>query len=292
VVTVSSELRPRDTSPEPLSARPEIRWSDLGRMPYGRAWALQRALVEARKAGRGCDRLLLVEHDPVLTLGRRSNPAHILVGADALAARGIRSYSVERGGDVTWHGPGQLVAYPILDLQGFRKDVRWYSGALAEAALRCLAEFGIAAEAREGVETGVWVPLGPASEGESWGKIAALGLRIERWIAYHGIALNVDPALEDYDLIVACGLPGVRSISMAGVLGRSLTLDEVRPAFLRALARSLGAEMIAASAAETEGLLELASEAEAGVVDERSTEIVGGRKPSTDPSSLLRAAGR
>jgi len=215
-----------------------IAWSDLGRRPYAEAWELQLGLVAEHKAGRGVDRLLLVEHDPVITLGRRADPAHVLADRADLAAAGIAHYEVERGGDVTYHGPGQLVAYPILDLHRYRRDVRWYSGALCEVVIEVLAAFGVSASARGGAETGVWV------EGTAPGKIAALGVRIERWIAYHGVALNVDPELDAFELIVPCGLAGARTASLAGELGRPVGLDEVRPLMIEAFGRVFGARMV------------------------------------------------
>ncbi len=218
-----------------------IAWTDLGRCAYAEAWSLQHRLVAAHKAGAGRDRLLLVEHEPVITLGRRAEPAHILADAPTLAARGVAIYPVERGGDVTFHGPGQLVAYPILDLRHYRRDVRWYSGALCEAVVRTLAAFGIHAAAREGRETGVWV--GAGGPGDPPGKIAALGVRIERWITYHGLALNVDPDLSSFDLIVPCGLAGARTATMAGCLGRPIGLAEVRPVLVESFGAVFGARM-------------------------------------------------
>lgn len=227
-----SPLAPRPLAPAVPPRR--VRVVDLGRMAYRPVWDLQHARVEARKASGGTDELLLVEHDPVLTLGRRGGADHILRPAADLAAAGIDVVPIERGGDVTYHGPGQLVAYPILDLHGFRTDVRWYSLSLLDVVVRALAAFGISAEARAGADTGVWVPL--EGTGDRWGKIAALGVRIERWITYHGVALNVDPDLGYFDWIVPCGLSGVTTVSMAGLLGRPVTIDEVRPAFLAAFA--------------------------------------------------------
>ncbi len=234
-------------APEPtdLPELPELHWTDLGRQPYRSSWALQRALVEEHKAGRGCDRLLLVEHDPVLTLGRRADPEHVLIDAGERARRGIELIAVERGGDVTWHGPGQLVAYPILDLRGFRRDVRWYSGALSEAVVRCLDRFGIAAEAREGPETGVWV-----RQDRDWCKIAALGVRIERWISYHGIALNIAPDLSAYDMIVPCGLAGARSTSVVDLLGRPVEWTRVRAGLVEAFGQVLDRRMVESPASE------------------------------------------
>lgn len=219
-------------------------WTDLGRQPYQAVWDLQRTLVEAHKAGRGTDRLLLVEHAPVITLGRRADAAHVLADASALAERGVAVYRVERGGDVTFHGPGQLVAYPVLDLHRFRKDVRWYSRALCEVVIGTLASFGIPAYSRKGIETGVWVDA--AVPPSPPGKIAAIGVRIERWIAYHGLALNVDPDLSCFDWIVPCGLADVRTVAMAGILDRPVTVADVRPALVGAFGAVFNVRMVRA----------------------------------------------
>lgn len=234
-----SPRAPRPLAPAVPPRR--VRVVDLGRMAYRPVWDLQHARVEARKAGGGADELLLVEHEPVLTLGRRGGEGHILRPGGELAAAGIDVVAIERGGDVTYHGPGQLVAYPILDLHGFRTDVRWYSLSLLDVVVRTLAAFGIAAAARAGADTGVWVPLEGA--GDRWGKIAALGVRIERWITYHGVALNVDPDLGHFDWIVPCGLSGVTTVSMAGLLGRPVSIDEVRPVFVAAFAEVFAATL-------------------------------------------------
>jgi len=236
-------------TPRPLPAAPVPRTVavvDLGRQPYRPVWDLQRRLVEARKAGRGGDVLLLVEHAPVVTLGRRAVAGHVLRPADELAARGIEVVAVERGGDVTYHGPGQLVAYPILDLHGFRTDVRWYALALLEVVVRTLAAFGVAAEARTGAETGVWAPTAAGG----WGKVAALGVRIERWITYHGVALNVDPDLADFDIIVPCGLAGAATVSLAGLAGRPVTVADVRPVFEAAFAAVFGCALVRSAPTE------------------------------------------
>lgn len=218
-------------------------WTDLGRLEYGRAWRLQQALVAERKAGRGADRLLLVEHEPVVTLGRRAQEAHLLVGREGLRQRGIPVFSVERGGDVTYHGPGQLVAYPILDLRGYRKDVRWYSQALLEVVVRTLAGAGICGEPGKGLRTGVWVDVG----GPEPAKIAALGVRIEQWVTYHGIALNVATGPDPFELIVPCGLAGARTVAMADVLGRPIGVDEVQPMVLAAFGTVFGVALEAAA---------------------------------------------
>ena len=230
-----------------------VQWSDLGRLDYGSAWSLQRSLVEAHKTDpEGTpDRLLLVEHDPVITVGRRAElgTAHIVATPAQLERRDISIYPVERGGDVTYHGPGQLVLYPVLDLHRHRRDVRWYSDSLLAVIVQVLAAFGIAAEARTGCETGVWVADGGSgtnggSAGLPPGKIAALGVRIERWITYHGVALNVNTDLGDFALIVPCGLDGVRVTSMAEVLGHTVDFAAVKDAARVAFARVFGVELV------------------------------------------------
>lgn len=191
----------------------ETRW--LGRIAYREAWQLQKRLVDDRAAGRIPDQLLLLEHDPVLTLGRHADPAHVLAPRNVLDARGIELIQVERGGEVTYHGPGQLVAYPILHLAERGLLLRPLVRALEAAmAATCLA-LGVVADRRDG-HPGCWCdPAGPAPR-----KIGALGIRVERGVSYHGIALNVDPDLGDFDLIDPCGMPGVASTSIARESGR------------------------------------------------------------------------
>jgi lipoyl(octanoyl) transferase len=190
----------------------EARW--LGRLDYRKAWDLQHDLVARRAADEIPDQLLVVEHQPVLTLGRQSDPAHILASADELAARGIEVIRVERGGEVTYHGPGQLVAYPIVRLADrgllIRPFVRALEGAMTETAAR----FGVRASRREGFP-GLW--CAPESDGPR--KLGALGLRVERGVSYHGIALNVTTDLADFDLIDPCGMPAAEVTSIARELG-------------------------------------------------------------------------
>jgi lipoyl(octanoyl) transferase len=182
----------------------------LGRTPYADALALQRALVEDRRADRIGDVLLLLEHPPVLTVGVRGDGgrSHILASPEALAARGIEVHETGRGGDVTYHGPGQIVGYPIISLKPDRCDVHGYLRGLEEVLIRVAADFGIDAARVPGL-TGVWV-------GED--KLAAIGVRISRWITSHGFALNVRPNLEDFELIVPCGIAdrGVTSLARLG----------------------------------------------------------------------------
>lgn len=222
---------PMSTLPVRRDGRPpEVRWTDLGRAPYGPVWDLQHQLVAGLKAKEGSDRLLFVEHEPVLTLGRRTDAAHLLVTPATLAERGYEVFEVERGGDVTYHGPGQLVGYPLLDLRRHRRDVRWYAETLLDCVVRVARDFGLAAHARTGVETGVWVDL----PGGTTGKLASLGVRIETWVTYHGFALNVSTDLDRFDVIVPCGIGGVQMVSLASLLARPVTVAEARAAFLSA----------------------------------------------------------
>jgi lipoate-protein ligase B len=175
-----------------------------GRVPYRAALEWQRALAQERLAGRCHDLLLLLEHDPVVTLGRIAESGHLL------RPDGIDVVEVERGGDVTYHGPGQLVGYPILDLTQFRQDLHWYLRTLEEALIHGLAGLGIAA-GRESGRTGVWT---------SGRKIASIGVHVKRWVTWHGFALNVTTDLAAFDRIVPCGIPGVVMTSVEREAGR------------------------------------------------------------------------
>jgi len=197
--------------PGPITAQ----W--LGRVGYREAWALQKALVEQRVAGEIGDRLLLLEHDPVLTLGRQAEERHVLASPRDLARRSIEVIRVERGGEVTYHGPGQLVGYPILRLGDRGILVRPLVAALEAAMIATCAELGVDAVRRDG-HPGCWIDGGL---GRPFRKVGALGLRIERGVSYHGIALNVDVDLRDFELIDPCGEPGLISTSIAEELGRT-----------------------------------------------------------------------
>ncbi|HEY4227235.1 MAG TPA: lipoyl(octanoyl) transferase LipB [Candidatus Limnocylindrales bacterium] len=191
------------------------RW--LGRIGYREAWALQKELVAQRAAGEIGDVVLLIEHDAVLTLGRQADDAHVLATPRQLSRRGIEVIRVERGGEVTYHGPGQLVAYPIIGLAGRGLLVRPLVAALEAAMIETAARLGVTTFRRDG-HPGCWVE---GDGGRPHRKIGALGLRIERGVSYHGIALNIDPDLRDFDLIDPCGMPGLISTSIAEELGRT-----------------------------------------------------------------------
>ncbi len=191
---------------------------NLEREPYQRAWDLQHAMVKARQEGRIDDILILLEHEPVITLGRMADAAHILAPSGQLRRAGITVQRIERGGDVTYHGPGQLVGYPILTLERYHLGVSDYMHALEEALIRTLADFDLAAERRKGI-IGVWVRDG---------KIAALGARLERGVTYHGFALNVTTNLAHFAFIVPCGLADARVTSMQRELGKTVDMGLVR----------------------------------------------------------------
>jgi len=191
--------------------------ADLGTVPYGVALERQRGLAEDRIAGRLAeDLLLLLEHPPVVTLGRGTRESSVPLAPDLLRRRGIEVFEIERGGDVTYHGPGQLVGYPIFDLQQHRPDLHWFLREIEPALLTALAGFGIPGERREGY-TGVWTGGGGRRSGASGAsrKIASIGIHVKQWVTWHGFALNVTTDLEPFSLIVPCGIPDVVMTSMA-----------------------------------------------------------------------------
>ena len=185
----------------------------LGRKAYDEVWDRQKKLVDERRLGTVPDTLILVEHDPVYTLGKNSNENHLLRSRDT----NIPVYQIERGGDVTFHGPGQLVGYPILDLRDHCQSVSWYMRTLEEVLIQTLGQFCIEARRRVGL-TGVWV-------GEE--KIAALGVRLSRWVSMHGFALNVNTDLNFFDGIIPCGIFEYDVTSMTRVLGKEVSMVEV-----------------------------------------------------------------
>jgi len=180
--------------------------TDLRTMPYADALALQRSVARARISGEiGEDLLLLVEHPPVVTLGRSSKERHLLASPALLAARGVELFEVERGGDVTFHGPGQLVGYPIVDLKRHKQDLHWYLRQVEEALIRAVGPLGIVGERSTGF-TGVW------TQGR---KLASIGVHARDWVTWHGFALNVTTDLAYFDLIVPCGIAAVEMTSVA-----------------------------------------------------------------------------
>ena len=197
---------------------------DLGRLPYAQAWSLQREIAKARIAGEvPQDVLLLVEHPPVVTLGRSSKEAHLVASRELLAASGVELYEVERGGDVTFHGPGQLVGYPIVDLKRHRQDLHWYLRQVEESLIRGIAGYGLRGFRVPGY-TGVWVgeevdemsKVSPATR-----KLASIGVHARDWVTWHGFALNVSTDLRWFDLIVPCGIQSVAMTTIARELDAS-----------------------------------------------------------------------
>jgi lipoyl(octanoyl) transferase len=197
----------------------------LGRVRYAEGLRLQEELVAMRQAGRIPDTLLLLEHDPVFTLGRNARHDHVLFPADELRARGFDVFETGRGGDVTYHGPGQVVGYPILDLSPDRRDVHRYVRDLEEVMIRTCADFGLQAGRVPGL-TGCW--LGAA-------KIGAIGVRIARWVTSHGFAFNVATDLNAFSLIVPCGIRDRGVTSLERALGRPVDLPEVMNSLVRHL---------------------------------------------------------
>jgi lipoyl(octanoyl) transferase len=195
---------------------------DLGGIPYRRASGLQQQVTDARKTGAIPDVLLLCEHPHVITLGRSGAREHLRAGDRLLAQMNVEFHPTNRGGDITYHGPGQIVGYPILDLAEHRRDVRWYVAQLEEVMIRASAAFGVIAKRVEG-RHGVWIdtPLGEE-------KLAALGVHLSRWVTSHGFAYNVSTDLRYFDLIVPCGMADKRVTSLEQVLGCAVSTREVR----------------------------------------------------------------
>jgi lipoyl(octanoyl) transferase len=211
---------------------------DLGLIPYADAWELQKRIVAARKAGAIEDVLLFCEHPHVITLGRSGNRAHLLASEIVLRQKGVEYFETTRGGDITYHGPGQIVGYPILDLSAIRRDVVWYVRTLEEAMIRTTADLGIAAR-RESGKTGVWVdaqertatqsPRSAQRTEEPAEKLAAIGVHISRWVTSHGFAYNVSTDLRYFELIVPCGIASRKATSLEKLLQRNVLLAEIKP---------------------------------------------------------------
>jgi lipoyl(octanoyl) transferase len=217
---------------------------DLGLIGYAEAWELQKRLVAARKTGAMEDVLLLCEHPHVITLGRNGKREHLLASEQVLQQKGVQFHTSDRGGDITYHGPGQLVGYPVLNLGAIRKDVVWYVRMLEEAMLRATAEFGISAERVTG-KTGIWVrgTTGSNSTGVTEEKLGAIGVHISRWVTSHGFAYNVSTDLRYFDLIVPCGISGRKATSLEKILERAVTRKEVVQPVVRNFGKVFGLEM-------------------------------------------------
>jgi lipoyl(octanoyl) transferase len=208
----------------------------LGRLRYAEGLELQARLVEDRVTGRIPDTLLLLEHEPVFTLGRNARRENVLFPADALRAQGFEVFETGRGGDVTYHGPGQVVGYPIIDLKPDRQDVHRYVRDLEEVMIRTCADFGVDAARIKGC-TGCWV-------GDA--KIGAIGVRLSRWVTSHGFAFNVNVDLKPFEMIVPCGIREKGVTSLERLLGRELELELVSDRLARAMLTVFSRELAAA----------------------------------------------
>ena len=242
---------------------------DLGRIGYAEAYALQKRIVAARKAGAIEDVFLLCEHPHVITQGRNGKREHLLVGEPVLRQKGVEFHETSRGGDITYHGPGQIVAYPILNLGEIRRDVVWYVRMLEEAMIRATAEFGIVA-VREPGKTGVWVKDGSFASHQppvtshatpiAAEKLGAIGVHISRWVTSHGFAYNVSTDLRFFDLIVPCGIADRKATSLEKLLGRTVQESEVTPRFEKHLGELFGRELKESSKEELLKKLEFAEQ--------------------------------
>jgi lipoyl(octanoyl) transferase len=211
---------------------------DAGLIPYGPACELQRQLVEARKSGAIPDVLLLCEHPHVITLGRNGSRAHLRAGERLLEQLHVEFHPTDRGGDITYHGPGQIVGYPILNLSAIRRDVVWYVRMLEEVMIRATAEFGVTAERVAG-KSGIWVPSANHCEE----KLGAIGVHISRWVTSHGFAYNVSTDLGYFDLIVPCGIADRQATSLEKLLGRGVSINEAAPLLTKYFGEVFGLAM-------------------------------------------------
>jgi lipoyl(octanoyl) transferase len=242
-----------------LTVRPDVHFHDLGHAAYEPVWQRQEALLKAavdlkiarRKAGlEGSEttaeyglpenHLFFVEHPHVLTLGKSGHEAHVVASPERLTELGVEYYPINRGGDITYHGPGQLVGYPILDLEQFFTDIGKYMRCLEEAIIRTCADYGVQAGRVEGL-TGVWIDV---EKGLGARKIAALGVKCSRWVTMHGFAFNLNTDLAFFDLIVPCGIGDRGVTSLAAECGRAIDEDKVKSRVLRHLGNVFGWNLV------------------------------------------------
>jgi lipoate-protein ligase B len=202
----------------------------LGRKPYEWVWDFQKRLLSRRAEGQIPDCLITTEHEPVITMGRGTHKSNLLADADELKRRGVALFEIERGGDITFHGPGQLVLYPIIDLKERGRDSHKYLRDLEQVTILTLAEFGLTAGTKKGL-TGVWV-------GDA--KVAAIGVAASKWITYHGVALNVATDLDYFKLINPCGITNYPVGSVANLLGRDPGLEQLRSTMVKQFAEYFG----------------------------------------------------
>ena len=226
----------------------EVYFKDLGFRSYKETWDLQETLLKqnvTKKAAEVSRRdtihhLLFVEHPPVFTLGKSGHADNILIGETELADKGIEFFHINRGGDITFHGPGQLVGYPILDLDKFKTDLGWYLRSLEEVIIRTLAAYGIIGERSKG-ETGVW--LDASLKGRER-KICAMGIKCSRWITMHGFALNVNTDLDYFNYIIPCGIKDKQVTSIAKELGHAVDMQELKKTVQLNFETVFGAQLV------------------------------------------------
>ncbi len=265
---------------------------DLGLIGYAEAYTLQKRIVAARKADDLSDVLLLCEHPHVITQGRNGKREHLLASENALRQKGVEFYETSRGGDITYHGPGQIVGYPILNLGAIRRDVVWYVRMLEEVMIRAAGDFGVVAT-REAGKTGVWVAPGekltqsaPSAQRSQSGestteKLGAIGVHISRWVTSHGFAYNVSTDLRFFDLIVPCGIADRKAASLEKLLGRAMDSREVAARLTKRFGEVFGLNMQRASREE---LLE--------TLQRREQLAAAGKNAGAQPESAVPLAAR
>jgi len=217
----------------------------LGRVPYGPVLSLQRELHSLRRSGKVPDLLLSLEHEPVITLGRAAKEEDLVLPPEEIRQMGAEIFSVERGGQATYHGPGQLVLYPILNLKELGIGLREYVGKLEEVMIRAAGAFGVRLVRRPGYP-GAW---------HARGKVGFIGVCVRGWVTLHGLALNVDVNPNGFQWIVPCGLPGLPVVSLSQLLGRPLSVSEVEPVALRSFSEVFGLELLELSGKEVKAWL-------------------------------------
>jgi lipoyl(octanoyl) transferase len=237
-----------------MTTRQIVHWKDLGLQRYQPVWDYQEQLLEAATATKRAEfdkdpqlrstshHLLLVEHPPVFTLGKSGHLENILISENEMKSRGIDYFKINRGGDITFHGPQQLVGYPILDLEKFYTDIGKYLRQLEEVIIRTIAHYGLTGERSAG-ETGVWIEPGVAGRER---KICAMGVRCSRWITMHGWALNVNTDLRYFDHIIPCGIKDKQVTSMEKELGKALDFNEVKQVLLQQFAEVFNVDLVPA----------------------------------------------
>lgn len=224
--------------------RHTVRYANMGRTRYAPMWDLQKSLHASVADSRSPDIFLINEHEHVYTLGKSGDPNHLLADAQELKNTGAEFYPIDRGGDITYHGPGQIVGYPILNLERFKKDIHWYLRQLEEVIIQTLKYFDISGKRSSG-ETGVWV-------GEE--KIAALGIKVSRWVTMHGFAFNVHPDLSYFGRIIPCGIFHKGVTSMTEVLKEDISLDRVVPVLAKEFEMVFNVTLLPVEVAEIESL--------------------------------------